>query len=447
MASRGGCGIGAVTVGGGRRAGGGGALAPAGGGPTRPDGGGGGGGVGAPFCCCCCGCMAGAPLGGAGGFGDAGGGAAAGGGGGAGRCGGGGGAAGGGTCGGGATGAAGWGGGGGGAAGCGGGGGGAAGRGGGGGGAAGLGGGGAGRAAGGAGRGGAAFGGCFGFPSSSLAWAMTCGAVCACDGGAINCVAVRAVVASSNRRRFVMMVWIPGKFLAGRLGRKAWQVSLATRRGDQRIDVRPDCGGTQRRTCIYFSMRKAPIRSCSLRIQGMLSKRHFTLSPAAHPMHPDSDRAQNPLDRSFRRSRARVCADLPVLAPAIPPACGPAIRRAVAARRAPAPAAAPRAEGRRAGFPAAARSDCPASPAGFRADRSASVALFAETQPRASTARRGQGSGPAASRRAAAAYCCGSCRPRHSRECACPRCSRPAIPRVRGARSPPRAATSVLPPP
>jgi hypothetical protein len=63
------------------------------------------------------------------------------------------------------------------------------------------------------------------------------------------------------------------------LGRKAWQASLATRRGDQRIDVRPDCGGTQRRTCIYFSMRKAPIRSCSLRIQGMLSNRHFTLSP------------------------------------------------------------------------------------------------------------------------------------------------------------------------
>jgi hypothetical protein len=29
-----------------------------------------------------------------------------------------------------------------------------------------------------------------------------------------NCVAVRAVVASSTRRSFVMMVWVPGKILA-----------------------------------------------------------------------------------------------------------------------------------------------------------------------------------------------------------------------------------------
>ena len=77
-----------------------------------------------------------------------------------------------------------------------------------------------GAAAGGAGRagGGAAFGGClggcFGFPSgpsSSLACAMTCGVVCACDGVLAKCIAVRAVVASSNKRSFVMMVWIPGK--------------------------------------------------------------------------------------------------------------------------------------------------------------------------------------------------------------------------------------------
>jgi hypothetical protein len=176
-------------------------------------------------------------------------------------CGGAGAAAGGGACGGGAAGGAGWGGGGGGgAAGWGGGGGGGATRGAGaagGGGGAGRGGGaaagGAGRggaAAGGAGRagGGAAFGGCLGFPSSSLAWAMTSGALCACDGGAINCVAVRAVVASSTRRRFVMMVWVPGNFLA----RRRWQEGLATRSCDQRISVRPDCGGPQRGAGIYF---------------------------------------------------------------------------------------------------------------------------------------------------------------------------------------------------
>ena len=54
-------------------------------------------------------------------------------------------------------------------------------------------------------------------PSSSLACAMTSGAVCACDGAAINCIAVSAVVASRTSRRFVMMVLIPGRFLAADL--------------------------------------------------------------------------------------------------------------------------------------------------------------------------------------------------------------------------------------
>jgi hypothetical protein len=50
-----------------------------------------------------------------------------------------------------------------------------------------------------------------------LACAITSGAVCACDGEAINCIAVSAVVASRTSRRFVMMVLIPGKFLAAGL--------------------------------------------------------------------------------------------------------------------------------------------------------------------------------------------------------------------------------------
>ena len=68
-----------------------------------------------------------------------------------------------------------------------------------------------GAAAGGAGRaGGAAFGGCLGGASfDSLpggpACAITIGAVCACEGMLANCAAVRAVVASSTRRRFVMI--------------------------------------------------------------------------------------------------------------------------------------------------------------------------------------------------------------------------------------------------
>ena len=196
-------GVGPVCGGGG--GGGGGTTAPAGGrgGATAPAGGRGGGAIfsrsfALSISSClsrsCC-CMAGP----AGGFGGAGGGAAAGGG----------------TCAGGAaTGGAG-----------------GAGRGGGGG--AGLGG---GAATGGAGRaGGAPFfcgslGGCLGFPSgpsSSRACATTSGAVCACDGAAVSCSAVRAVVASSKSRSFVMMAGVPGKFLATRFVNKLCQQTLA----------------------------------------------------------------------------------------------------------------------------------------------------------------------------------------------------------------------------
>jgi hypothetical protein len=33
--------------------------------------------------------------------------------------------------------------------------------------------------------------------------------VCACEGALANCIAVRAVVASSRMRRFVMMISVP----------------------------------------------------------------------------------------------------------------------------------------------------------------------------------------------------------------------------------------------
>ncbi|HEX3863384.1 MAG TPA: hypothetical protein VHY35_16985, partial [Stellaceae bacterium] len=74
--------------------------------------------------------------------------------------------------------------------------------------------GGGGAAFGGAGLAGAPFGGCFGFPSgpsSSLAWATTIGAVCACDAELANCIADKAVVASNTSRRLVMMIEVPGK--------------------------------------------------------------------------------------------------------------------------------------------------------------------------------------------------------------------------------------------
>jgi hypothetical protein len=79
-------------------------------------------------------------------------------------------------------------------------------------------GGGGGGAAGFAGAGAAFGGGPFGFgfpsgPSSSLACATTIGAVCACEAELANCITVKAEVASSTRRRFFMMVGVPGKVL------------------------------------------------------------------------------------------------------------------------------------------------------------------------------------------------------------------------------------------
>ena len=55
---------------------------------------------------------------------------------------------------------------------------------------------------------------------------------------AANCMAVNAVVASSSRRRFVMMVSIPGE----NRGDKVWRST----------NKRPHCGGPQKRTWIYF---------------------------------------------------------------------------------------------------------------------------------------------------------------------------------------------------
>ena len=51
-------------------------------------------------------------------------------------------------------------------------------------------------------------------PTSSLAWATTSGADCACDVEVASCATVKAVVASSTMRRFVMMSLVPGKRLA-----------------------------------------------------------------------------------------------------------------------------------------------------------------------------------------------------------------------------------------
>jgi hypothetical protein len=211
-------------------------------------------------------------------------------------------------------------------------------------------GGGAGRGGGGAAFGGAAFGGApFGGglglpsgPSSSLAWAMTSGAVCACDGALMKCIAVRVVVASSTSRSFVMVVWVPGKY-------------LAIRCDDQRISIGPECGGLPKRTRFYFVWEKGLIRRCSLRIQAVVSNCSFTLSPAAYPTHPDSNPAPTLANRQFRRRSRGMTFPVPAVPePAIRPAFDPAIPPAAALRRDPASAAAPPAADFRAGSLAAA---------------------------------------------------------------------------------------------
>src|SRR5262249_23717229 len=64
------------------------------------------------------------------------------------------------------------------------------------------------------------------------------------------------VVASSTRRSFVMMMWIPE-------GRKVLEAA------DQRTGIRPDCGSVQTLIRIYFVRHKDRKRHCSLRIHAM----------------------------------------------------------------------------------------------------------------------------------------------------------------------------------
>ena len=189
-------------------------------------------------------------------------------------------------------------------------------------------------------------------PTSSLACATTHGAVCACDGAAANWMAVRAVVASSRNRSFVMMVSVSWKFLAA---------GLSTSSGDQRISVRPDCGGFQTRTCLYFRRREVRKRGCSLRIQAAVQIVVCIVPSVPLRLFEAGTKARllSSRRRYFRyRSQVRGCLVPAVHAPAILPARGPATPPAVETHPALAWAEALRAEGFRAGFPAAAPTAC-----------------------------------------------------------------------------------------
>ena len=203
----------------------------------------------------------------------------------------------------------------------------------------------------GAGGGGAPFGGCLGFPSgpsSSLACATTSGAVCACDGAAASCSAVRAVVASSESSKFCHDGGVPGKILATRFGNMVCQQTLAINEqalGRIVASFKPELAfisGTAKSECALVH--------CAFRPSFQIVALHFPLAAIRCTL------ARSPLrSRYFRcRSRVRGCSVPAVRAPAIPPACGLATPLAVMAHRVPAWAVAPRAEGFRAGSPAAA---------------------------------------------------------------------------------------------
>jgi hypothetical protein len=144
---------------------------------------------------------------------------------------------------------------------------------------------------GGAGRGGAAaggaafggapgggpFGGCLGFPSgpsSSFACATTSGAPCACDGEQASCIAVRAVVASSTRRRFVMMILVSRKTLARSVVvQNLWGVGINSQPLGRIV------AGYKRKTLLFRSRNELHAPR-SFRIQRAFKSKHL-LSPAA----------------------------------------------------------------------------------------------------------------------------------------------------------------------
>jgi hypothetical protein len=167
--------------------------------------------------------------------------------------------------------------------------------------------------------------------------------------------------------------------------KKSWRQGVAAgsgfrrtfRRVDQRLIIRPDCGGRQNANAIYFDGIMGCMRNCSLRIQTMLSNRAFTLSPVASLRRWYGDSVASPTSPTNRNCRHRLQAKAwlgrLVRAPVVRPASCPAAPAVAAVRRAHASVAAPPAGDCPADPPAAVPSDGPVSPAGFLAVRSAST--------------------------------------------------------------------------
>lgn len=162
-----------------------------------------------------------------------------------------------------------------------------------------------------------------------------------------------------------MMFWIPGKNQAARLAATN-SFAERSRRVDQWLIIRPDCGGLQNANAIYFDSITGCMRNCSLRIQTMLSNRSFTSSPVASLRRWREDSAAAPAGWQRRhRLQVEVRPDRSVRATANRPASCRATPPAAAARRVRAPGQALPGAGCREESPAEAQSVYPAWPAGF----------------------------------------------------------------------------------
>jgi len=133
--------------------------------------------------------------------------------------------------------------------------------------------------------------------------------------------------------KFCHDVLDPRKNLAARLAGKSG-FRRTFRRVDQRLIVRPDCGGLQNANAIYFDSITGCMRSCSLRIQTMLSNRTFTLSPVASLRRWYGVLAACLKSRNCRhRFQAEARSDRSVRGPAVRPASCPVTPLAATARR------------------------------------------------------------------------------------------------------------------
>jgi hypothetical protein len=160
------------------------------------------------------------------------------------------------------------------------------------------------------------------------------------------------------RRSLVMMMWVPGKILATRLGTKAWQQGQAINEYALGRIVAAHKGGL-----VFISEHESSycvFVHCAFRGSFQTELLHFPLRHIRYAM-PGFRPARRPASFQVpRRSPAKARTVPVVLAPATPRARGAAIPRASAIRRDPASAAALQAADYPEGFPAAVLTAVPA---------------------------------------------------------------------------------------